>query len=66
MSNKKYLAWFFSDTSLDVTLSSHLFTIEKLSESFEKFYMINLLCIKSLKSKEELQNLKTELQFIEI
>ena len=53
MSNKKYLAWFFSDTSLDVTLSSHLFTIEKFSENFEKFYMINLLCIKSLKSKQE-------------
>ena len=41
MHNEKYLTWFFSDISLDGTLSPHSFIIEKLSENFEKFYMIN-------------------------
>ena len=53
MHNKKYLTWFFSDTSLDGALSPHSFIIEKLSENFEKFYMINLLCIKSPKLSQE-------------
>ena len=39
----KYLAWFFVGNSLNETLSAHSFIIDKISENFEKIYIINLI-----------------------
>ncbi len=42
MKNKKYLAWIFTGKSLNKTFAVHLFLINKLCESFEKIYFINM------------------------
>ena len=42
MKNKKYLAWVFSDVSLNKTLTVHSFLINRLCENFEKIYFINM------------------------
>ena len=42
MKNKKYLAWVFSEVSLNKTLLIHSFLINRLSENFEKIYFINM------------------------
>ena len=42
MKNKKYLAWVFSEVSLNKILATHSFLINRLSENFEKIYFINM------------------------
>ena len=42
MKNKKYLAWVFSESSLNKTLTVHSFLINRLCENFEKIYFINM------------------------
>ena len=42
MKNKKYLAWVFSDISLNKTLTVNSFLINRLCENFEKIYFINM------------------------
>ena len=42
MKNKKYLAWVFSEVSLNKILLIHSFLINRLSENFEKIYFINM------------------------
>ena len=42
MKNKKYLAWIFSDVSLNKTLAVSSFLINQLCENFEKIYFINM------------------------
>ena len=42
MKNKKYLAWIFSDVSLNKTLTVNSFLINQLCENFEKIYFINM------------------------
>ena len=42
MKKKKYLAWVFSEVSLNKTLATHSFLINRLSENFEKIYFINM------------------------
>ena len=42
MKNKKYLAWIFSDVSLNKTLTANSFLINQLCENFEKIYFINM------------------------
>tara|TARA_B100000579_G_C22848224_1_gene865737 strand:- start:6084 stop:7292 length:1209 start_codon:yes stop_codon:yes gene_type:complete len=39
---KKYLAWFFFSETINEPLSTHSFLINKLSENFEKIFLINL------------------------
>ena len=46
MNNKTYLAWLFNSNSLNGTLATHSFLIEKLCENFEKLYFINLMNLK--------------------
>ena len=42
MKKKKYLAWIFTDKSLNKTFTIHFFLINKLCENFEKIYFINV------------------------
>ena len=42
MKKKKYLAWIFTDKSLNKTFTIHFFLINKLCENFEKIYFINM------------------------
>ncbi len=46
MKNIKYLAWFFSDESMNKLLTSNGFLIKKLSENFEKLYFVNMIKLK--------------------
>jgi hypothetical protein len=39
---KKYLTWFFFSDTVNAPLSTHAFLINKLSERFEKIFLINL------------------------
>ena len=52
---KKYLSWFFSSKSINGTLATHSFLINKLCEKFDKIYLINLKYIE-LDLKKKLQN----------
>ena len=47
MKNKKYLAWFDTSQSLNGIMATSHFLIKKLSENFEKFYMINFKNLRS-------------------
>ena len=42
MKNTKYLAWFYSDESMNKMMVGHSFLINKLCENFEKIYFINI------------------------
>ena len=42
MKKKKYLAWIFTEKSLNKTFTIHFFLINKLCENFEKIYFINM------------------------
>ena len=42
MKKKKYLAWIFTENSLNKTFAVHFFLINKLCENFEKIYFINM------------------------
>jgi len=46
MKNKKYLAWIFSDVSLNKMLTVNSFLINQLCENFEKIYFINMYKLK--------------------
>ena len=46
MKNKKYLAWIFSDISLNKMLTVNSFLINQLCENFEKIYFINMYKLK--------------------
>ena len=46
MKNKKYLAWIFSDVSLNKILTVNSFLINQLCENFEKIYFINMYKLK--------------------
>ena len=42
MKNKKYLAWIFTEKSLNKTFTIHFFLINKLCENLEKIYFIKM------------------------
>jgi len=46
MKKKKYLAWIFTEVSLNTTLATHSFLINQLCENFEKIYFINMFKLK--------------------
>ena len=39
---KKYLVWFFLSDTINQPLSTHHFLINKLADSFEKLFIVNL------------------------
>ena len=62
MKKKKYLAWFIDRTDND--LSAHAvgnpLLINKICESFEKFYIINILNLKFFSNKTKESNYKLD------
>ncbi len=46
MKNKKYLAWIFSEVTLNKILTVNSFLINQLCENFEKIYFINMFKLK--------------------
>ena len=50
MKKKKYLAWIFSEVSLNKTLVTHSFLINRLCENFEKIYFVNMYKFKLFKN----------------
>ena len=66
MKKKKYLAWVFSEISLNKTLATHSFLINRLCENFEKIYFVNMYKFKlftNLPFKEFSHELNNKFKF---
>ena len=59
---KTYLAWIFTGNDYFQSIVPHFFLLKKLSENFEKVYLINLV---NLKLFEDVRSVSSKLEMSE-